>query len=163
MIVRPAFFDDEDPIVRIMNQGIRSISNAYLEELDYTTGKSWYNKLKANSNSLLVVENADSIVAWGSLSAYRSGRGALLSTEEITFYVDKDHQRLGIASKLIQHLEEDACDRNVDHLVAILLDDNVGSRHLLEKHGFFVWGVFEGIAHFPDKARGHMYMGKHLR
>ena len=160
--IRPAFYDDEDAIVRIMNQGIEMQSNAHLNELDNINGRRWFNGLKTNSNGLFVAELHGCVVGWTSLSAYRSGRGALVTTEEISFYVDNQNHRKGIDTKMIEYAEHDAMERDVNHLVAILLDDNLSSRKLLERHQYFVWGLFERIVHFENKTCGHLYMGKHL-
>lgn len=160
--IRPAFYDDESAIVEIMNQGINEETNAYVQPFDWVQGSNWFASLRENSTALVVAETNNQIVGWGSLSNYRGGREALISTKEITFYVHHDFRRFGAASKLILNLEETARDLKVKHLVAILLDDNAGSRALLEKHNYFVWGLFEAIAEFESGAKGHLYMGKHL-
>ncbi|MCO4807346.1 GNAT family N-acetyltransferase [Salibacteraceae bacterium] len=160
--IRPAFYDDESAIVEIMNHGIEEETNAYVKPFDWVQGSNWFSSLRENATALVVAEINNQIVGWGGLSNYRGGREALSSTKEITFYVHHDFRRMGAASKLILNLEETAMDLNAKHLVAILLDDNEGSRALLEKHQYFVWGLFEAIAEFESGPKGHLYMGKHL-
>jgi len=68
----------------------------------------------------------------------------------------------GLGKKLVSHLEEVALEQRIQHIIVILLDDNLPSQRLLHRMRYEVWANFEGIAHFPDGDRGHMYMGKHL-
>lgn len=160
--IRPAFYDDESVIVEIINQGIVEQSNAYIEPFGWIEGANWFKDLRESTDRLVVCEQDKQIAGWACLSNYRGGRAALSSVKEITFYVHADFRRLGVASKLIEHLEGECEQLGTAHLAVILLSDNVGSRSLLEKHGYFVWGMFEGVAKFNGNTVGHLYMGKHI-
>lgn len=160
--IRPAFYDDESSVVEIFNQGIEERTNAYLKPLDWIPGADWYKSLRNNAAVLIVCEVNGALAGWASLTDYRSGREALAKTKEITFYVHRDFRNKGVASGMIEYLEEECSTKGYKHLVAILLDSNVASRALLEKHGYFVWGLFEDIAEFEDECLGHLYMGKRI-
>jgi L-amino acid N-acyltransferase YncA len=160
--IRPCFYDDEDVIVQIMNHGISSWANAYQEPFDWIDGAAWFKKLRDSALRLIVCEQDRRVVGWASLSDYREARPALARVKEVTFYVHKDFQRQGVATKMIEYLEQECEQLKVEHLAAILLSDNVGSRKLLEKNGYFVFGLFEGVVRFGRHYTGHLYMGKHL-
>lgn len=154
---------DMDAIIRIMNQAIGEERNAYLSRFSNATGARWFSALKAGASALLVASRGGEVVGWGSLSAYRQGRGALGTVKEITFYVDQKARRLGVAGVLVTNLEAQAMRLGALHMVAILLDDNAPSKALLKKFGYEQWAHFPNIVHFPSHTAGHLYMGKHLR
>jgi len=159
---RPAFYDDESGIVAIMNEAIGNARNAYHHQFDLIEGSNWFKRLRQESHYLLVCEKKGEIVGWGCLSAYRGGREAFKSVREISYYIAADHHRKRVGSRMIDWLENHAIQTGVTHLVAIMLDDNIPSRKLLEQKGFFVWGLFERLAQFESSAKGHLYMGKTL-
>ncbi|GAB5539760.1 MAG: hypothetical protein Salg2KO_18630 [Salibacteraceae bacterium] len=160
--IRPAFYDDEQEVLAIMNQAIAEKKNAYITEFDWVKGSEWYKRMRDTSSWILLAMMDDQVVGWGNLSDYRGGREAFARVQEISFYVHQDFRRMGVASRLISELEIVAQNGGIRQLVAMLLDDNLSSRALLEKNGYFVWGLFENIAVFEDKTRGHLYMGKAL-
>lgn len=152
---------DSTAVVSIMNEAIEERRNAYLVPFSKEDGEKWFNELSGRARYMCIVEE-DSILGWGTLTDYRGGRGALSSSAEITFYLGRTGRGKGLGKKLVSHLEEVALEQRIQHIIAILLDDNLPSQSLLLKMGYEVWANFEGIAHFPDGDRGHMYMGKHL-
>ncbi|MDC1221174.1 GNAT family N-acetyltransferase [Salibacteraceae bacterium] len=160
--IRPCFYDDEEIVLEIMNQGISSRSNAFIEPFDWIQGAKWFKSLRESSIRLVVCEFDGKVVGWASLSDYREARPALSKVKEITFYVHQDFHRQGVATKMIDHLEQECNQLDIEHLAAILLSDNSDSRALLEKKGYFVFGLFEGVAKFNEHNAGHLYMGKHL-
>lgn len=162
IMLHQATFEHELSVVAIMNAGISERTNAYLHPFDKTEGARWFRSLMENSIQLCVFEHDGEVHGWGSLTPYRSGRGALDKCLEITFYVHPHHRKKGVASAIIDHSHEFASEHEYKHLIAILLDDNHASRSLLEKHGYFIWGLFPEIVHHEDKDRGHLYMGINL-
>ncbi|NQV52622.1 MAG: GNAT family N-acetyltransferase [Flavobacteriales bacterium] len=162
-MIRTATIEDTADVVRIMNHGIEERRNAYLTPFLNDEGENWFKSLLQHSFYLVVKEDNDrKVCGWGSLTPYRSGRGALLHVAETTFYFDLASRGKGWGVEMLSHLEAAAMDMEKRYLVAILLDDNVPSKALLRKLGYNVWANFEGLAAFPDGNRGHMYMGKHL-
>ena len=160
--LRPAFYDDEAAIIEIMNHGIIENTNAYIKPFDWIEGATWFKNLKNSANCLIVCELDERPVGWASLCDYRGGREALSKVKEITFYVHQDYRNQGVASKLIEYLEDECTHLGVEHLIAILVSQNLASKSLLEKHGYFVWGMIEGIVKFENHSTGHLYMAKHI-
>ncbi len=162
-MIRLATTEDVEDVVRIMNQGIEERRNAYLNAFVNDQGAHWYKALTESPFYLVVKENKEGqVCGWGCLSAYRTGRDAFLHVAEITFYFDRTGRGKGWGAEMIRHLESVAKDLSKQHLVAILLDDNVPSQGLLRKLGYDVWANFKDLAVFPDGNRGHLYMGKQL-
>ena len=160
--IRKASVSDEIAVLTIFNQAIRERSNAHLEPLEHSAGAKWFERLIHDAQLLIVCESEGLISGWGALMPYRTGRGALSKTLEITFYVHRMARRKGVATGMIQYLEAEAKDRDILHMAAILLDDNEASKTILKKHGYFEWGNFKDVVHFEDGDRGHLYMGKNL-
>ncbi len=161
MTFEAALEADQEAVVEIMNQAIAEERNAFLEPLTGELARDWYQRLQ-HSRLLVVAKENGRIVAWGTLTDYRQGRGALSTTAEITFYVHRDHRGQGLGRKLTQYLEHQAQASGVKHLIAILLDDNEASKGLLSSLGYSQWANFRGIAEFGETVRGHLYMGRHL-
>jgi L-amino acid N-acyltransferase YncA len=152
---------DASAYVRIMNQAIEEERNAYLARMEEEHGQAWFISLLTQAVALIsAVNEKNEVVGWGSLTAYRSGRGAFSAVYEVTFYVDKAHRREGVGRLLLSRLMEEADVKKATTLIAILLDDNTPSRKLLEALGFEAWAAFPNLASFPSGQKGHLYMGR---
>jgi L-amino acid N-acyltransferase len=161
-MIRKAELRDAHACVEIMNQAIETRCNAFIEAFNETAGALWYDQLLQNSEVVLCCVFQGLVVAWGSLTPYRKGRGALSKVSEITFYVHTDFRRKGIALALAKQLETEAKAMNKSHLMAILLDDNAGSTALLKKLNYTSWGHLPAIADFGNEVKGQIYMGKEV-
>lgn len=160
MNIRFAKFSDLETIIDIYNQAIASgCATADLIELTAEDRLDWFNDHDKDSYPIYVIEKDNSILGWGSLSAYRKGRGALRTTAEISYYIDYNHHGKGLGKKLIEHMVND-CERlGFDNLVAILLEINYGSINILKHFGFEQWGLMPNIAILGDQKCGHLYYG----
>lgn len=47
-------------------------------------------------------------------------------------------------------------------MIAILLDENKGSKRLLKKNNFEQWGFLPGVATISNKIHGNLYYGRRL-
>jgi len=161
--IRAAHTDDASACCSIFNQAIARGKNAHAQQLTREAGKVWYNRLYEQALSLLVAEKSNEVIGWGGLTAYRSERGGLSHVVEVTFYVHDDHHRKGVGRMLLKELEQRALRDKKTVLVAILLDNNVASKALLESEGFKIWANFEDLVHLENGNAGHLYMGKHIK
>ena len=160
MRIRIANWYDLPAIVEIYNQAIRSrCATGDMDEFTVDERLDWFNQHSRNSYPILVAELDQSVVGFAVLSPYRAGRRAMDSVAEVSFYVDYKHHKMGIGSKLLQHMMMEAKELKIDCLVAILLDINEASIALLEKHGFNKWAFLPDIIHFEDKTCSHLYYG----
>jgi phosphinothricin acetyltransferase len=87
---------------------------------------------------------------------------ALRFTAEISYYVQRDSQRKGIASHLVRHAISDCEALQIKNLFAIVLEPNTRSCSLLEKLGFERWGFLPCVADFDGQECGHLYYGQRL-
>src|SRR5207237_279102 len=103
-----------------------------------------------------------SVRGWCSLSAYRSGREALLETAEISYYVRQDSQRQGIGSALVRHALKEAPGLGKRILFGILLERNERSIRLMKTCGFDLWGRLPDVASFDGELVSHLYYGRRV-
>lgn len=98
----------------------------------------------------------------GYLSAYRPGRQAVGHVAEVSYYLDFRFHGRGIGSWLLPRLEEEARQRELSVLLAILLGSNASSLALLGKCGYREWGRLPGIVRFGESRADHLILGKFL-
>lgn len=142
--IRFANVSDLDEIVVIFNQAVRARINGSLQEETAESRLDWFNSFNQNDYPIYVAEQNNRVVGYCYLSPYRSGRQAMNKVAEISYYINYNHHRQGIASRLIKHTVNDCQRVNKNSLLAILLDKNKPSIAILEKFGFKKWG------HYPD-------------
>ncbi|MDG2166795.1 MAG: GNAT family N-acetyltransferase [Opitutales bacterium] len=163
MTIRTALETDLQAIVDIYNQAV-SMGNATAdtEPTNIEPRRSWLAAHSIDQHPVYVEEDNGTVRGWCSLTPYRAGRKALRHTAEISYYVDNQCQRQGIASRLVKHAMQDCSRLNLKTLFAIILDTNQGSISLLKKFGFEEWGYMPGVADFDGTECGHTYLGKRV-
>jgi phosphinothricin acetyltransferase len=161
--IRPALIGDLPKLTVIYNQAILAKQNANTQPFKVSERKAWFEAHQNPKYPLLIVEDKGALMGFATLSSYRSGRQALRYAVEVSYYVDKDHQRKGVGTILLKKMEEVAENLGYKHLFAILLDNNLPSVRLLEKFGFVKWGHLPNIVEIDEKVHGHLYYGKHLK
>jgi len=163
MTIRHPNESDRERIIEIYNQAVETgFSTADTEPATVEARKAWFESHTKDSYPIYIEKEDNEIRAWCTISPYRKGRLALRYTAEISYYVDNNFQRLGIATRLIKHAIEDCQRLNLKSLFAIILDTNKGSIRLLEKLGFETWGNLPGVADFNGTECGHIYLGKRV-
>ncbi len=158
--VREAETRDLPGIAAIYAQGVRAEQTAHIEPPSAEWWDAWLEGHPRDRRPVLVAERAGVIIGWLSLGDYRPGRGAVAGTAEVSFYVDVDHHRGGVASTLLAAALHRATSLQVHTLIAILLADNAVSIAFLERHGFERWGDLPDVARFGDRRVGHVYYGR---
>jgi L-amino acid N-acyltransferase YncA len=160
MIIRIAQQADLVQIVEIYNQAIAQRSaTADLTPLEPSDRQQWLEDHVPEKYPVYVAEIDGKVVGWCSLSPYRRGRMALRYTAEISYYVHKDHRRMGIGSALVEHAITQCEKLDNRTLLALLLDVNGPSVKLLEKLGFAKWGHMPNVADFDGRECGHLIYG----
>lgn len=164
-MIRLAALDDLDRITEIYNQAIES-KRATADLLTFTPEqkKPWLlSHIENRRTPLHVFADKGTVVGFCYLSAYRPGRQALESIAEISYFVDLNHHRQGIASKLVQHALGMARKLEYKNLLAIVLSCNDSSVALLKKYGFVHWGTLPDIVYIDNNIYSHFYYGLGLR
>lgn len=150
-------------IDRIYNQAIEDgFRTAHLQPLTAKERQVWLTHHTQNEYPVFVWIEKNEVWGWLSLSPYRSGRDALNSVAEISYYVDYAHQGKGIASQLMEKGIEFSRKQGFRILVAIMISGNKASVGLAHKFGFRESGRIEGAIQYDDEIRDHVYMSLNL-
>ena len=161
--IRLATSSDLGALVEIYNQAILAGNcTADTQTFSVDERRGWFEAHTADKYPILVAVQNNQVLGYLSLSAYREGRAAFAQTAEISYYIHFQHQRHGVASKLMQRALVLSPELGITTLIAMLLGSNSGSIGLLEKFGFKQWGKMPGIAKFDKVRLDHLFYGKHL-
>lgn len=161
--VRLANLGDLPTIVKIYNQAIRSgIATGDLDEFETDDRREWFEKFDENNYPIYVIESTREIAGYGTLLPYRTGRKAMISIAEISFFLDENYQGIGIGSFLVDFIINESQRIGKKTLLAILLDINKKSIGLLQKFGFEQWGFFPDVIELRDQTCGQLIYGLKL-
>jgi phosphinothricin acetyltransferase len=160
MKIRIAEIQDLEAMVGIYNQAIfAGQRTAHLTPFSIDDRKPWFKEHRADAYPILVAECGHAIAGYLTISAYRPGRMALRHTAEISCYVRSDHHRQGIGAGLLRKAIGIGPSFQIRTFIAILMDTNLASIRLLEKHGFHQWGHMPKVADYNGIEVGHLYYG----
>ncbi len=163
MKIREATFDDIYSINDIYNQSIPSkISTADILPVPISKRKKWLKDHQKQNYPVFVAEINGEVIGWISLSPYRPGRLALKQTAEVSYFIKKEHQKMGIGTKLMNLIIKESPEYGFKNIFAILLDRNIASIKLLEKLGFERWAFLPKVANFDGTECGQFYYGKRI-
>jgi len=160
--IRFANSSDLAEIVIIFNQAVRARVNGSLQEETVESRSNWFNSFNQNNYPIYVAEQNNRVVGYCYLSPYRSGRQAMNKVAEISYYIDYNYHKQGIASVLIEHTINDCQRVNKNSLLAILLDKNIPSISILEKFGFKKWGYYPDIIDLDGQICSQLIYGLKL-
>lgn len=161
MTIRHARQEDLPAIAAILNTATERRQNARLVPVTHSAG--WLDAHSPEAYPLWVASGGKGEIAgWCSLSPWRSGRGALAATAEISVYIAPERQRQGIGTALIRHAVQHAPEAGIDRLLAIGLETNAASLELFTREGFERWGTLPGVALFGSDRVGQWILGRSL-
>jgi L-amino acid N-acyltransferase YncA len=161
MRIRLASPDDWPHIIAIYNQAVAEpFCTADTEPATLASRGDWLAQHRDGRYPIFVVESDHAIAGWCSLSPWRAGRKALEQTAEISYYIDRDHRGQRLGSRLLQHALSACPQLGFTHLLAILLERNIGSLALLEKFAFVRWGHLPEVAAFDRGVCGQYIYGR---
>lgn len=160
--IRLALPADLAALTAIYNQAIAA-GDATADTVPFSVDQrqDWFQQHTPQEYPIHVYEEAGEVLAWLSVSPYRS-RPALRRTAEVSYYVDYAHHGRGIGSALLAHALADAPRINKQVYLAILLEWNTASLRLLKKHGFEKWGYLPVVAELGGRLCGQYYYGRIL-
>jgi len=161
-MIRAALPCDVPAITHIYNQAVRARNcTCDLHEKNLEDRTRWY-QTHGNATPIFVFEPGGKVLGYAYLSAYREGRPAVATTAEVSFYVDFAAHGKGIGSALLAYAIEAAKRLGYAHLLAIVIETNVGSVALLRKFGFVEWGRLPGVVIINSDCCSHLYYGLNL-
>jgi L-amino acid N-acyltransferase len=105
--------------------------------------RSWFNERGNSGFPLLVMEDNESIIGFGSYGYFRAWP-CYRFTAEHSLYVHKDYRSRGLSKILLAEIIERAKAAKLHVLIAGIDSDNTASLHLHELFGFVQ------VAHFKE-------------
>ena len=160
MDIRIAKLEDLKMIVHIYNQAI-SAGQLTADTMPVTIEdrKQWFEEHSPGKYPILIEERDELIIGYLTISAYRPGRAALRHTAEVSYFVDFDFHRQGVASRLLKHAIDLCPSLQIKTLFAILMESNTASIEHLKKFGFEKWGHMPRVADYDGIEVGQLYYG----
>lgn len=161
--IQSATIDQLPAILSIYNQAVEERATGDLRPVTVDERIGWFNEHEPRRYPLRVaILETGEVVGWVSLGEYRFGRAAFRRTAEISYYVDREHRRRGIATQLIDDATGLARSLGYRTLVALLLESNDASIRLLRQHGYAEWGRMRATAIHDGHEQDHLYYGRPL-
>lgn len=122
----------------------------------------YYEHLNSNLYSIDVVEVDGELAGWVSLSSFRSIDG-YNSTAELSVYVNPQFYRQGIASFMMDHIEQKSkMNPHIYKIISVITSTNEASIALHEKRGYETEGFFRKIAQKNGKLHDVLFMTKNV-
>ena len=158
--IRIAERSDLANIVLIYNQAIRSrTATGDMDEFKVEDRHDWFDRHVPEKYPISLAELEGEVRGFGTISPYRPGRRAMDSAAEVSFFIDYQHHKKGIGSRLLKHMMNECKSLDIDCLLAILLNINPASIALLQRYGFEEWAYLPDIIQFEDTTCSHLYYG----
>ena len=160
MTMRFAKQEDLHQIVAIYNQAIAAGQRTGdTEPVSAESRTQWFKSHSAEKYPLIVKVKDASVIGYLSISAHRPGRAALRHTAEVSFYVDFDHHRQGVASELLKHAIDLCPSLQIKTLFAVLMQTNTASIECFKSLSFEQWGHLPLVADYDGIEVGQLYYG----
>jgi len=162
MPIRHASLADLPAVVAIYNESIPGrMATADLEPVTVAEREEWFRAFDPQSRPLWIFESGGKPVGWLGLRSFY-GRPAYHRTVESAVYVTPDHQREGVARKLLSHALDECPRLGVSNVLAFVLAHNMPSVTLFEAHGFGRWGLLPRICEMDGVERDVLILGRRL-
>jgi phosphinothricin acetyltransferase len=162
MPIRHATKTDLPAVVAIYNASIPGrMSTADLEPVTVAEREEWFRAFDAQSRPLWIFESAGKPAGWLGLRSFY-GRPAYHRTVESAVFVAPEHQREGVARKLLSHALEECPGLGISNVLAFVLAHNMPSVTLFEAHGFGRWGLLPRVCEMDGVERDVLILGRRL-
>ncbi|MCH5271995.1 MAG: N-acetyltransferase [Lachnospiraceae bacterium] len=148
MLIRKAERKDLEELLEIYNdEVINGVATLDLNPKTMQEWEQWFFEHNIDNHPLIVAELDNRVAGYASLSTYRE-KEAYCSTVELSVYVASAFQGLGVGTKLLQSiLEEARKDENTHVVVSVITAGNEVSRKLHEKFGFTYSGTLHKVGY----------------
>ena len=162
MPIRHATPADLPAVVDIYNAAIPGrMATADATPVTVDQREEWFKSFDPQSRPLWVYEQGGKILGWLGLRSFY-GRPAYHRTVESAVYVSPEHQREGIARKLLSHALEECPALGVANVLGFIFAHNMPSVTLYEAHGFGRWGWLPKVCEMDGKEYDVLILGKRL-
>src|ERR1700682_481152 len=161
-MIRHAVATDLPAIVAIYNASIPGrLATADTEAVTVAQREEGYRPSDPAARPLAVFESEGRVVGWMGLRSFY-GRPAYHRTVESAVYVAPEHQREGVARKLVSHALAECPSLGIANVLAFVFAHNMPSVTLFEAHGFGRWGLLPKICEMDGKEHDVLILGKRL-
>ena len=160
--IRTATAGDLPAVVAIYNASIPGrLATADTEPVTVADRQEWFAGFNREARPLWVYESDGNILGWlGFRSFY--GRPAYRRTVKSAVYVAPDHQREGIARRLLHHALEECPRLGIANVLAFVFAHNMPSVTLFEAHGFGRWGFLPKVCEMDGREHDVLILGKRI-
>lgn len=142
--IRNAVENDLEAIIRIYNYAVINATATFdTRPKTVKSQKKWFYK-HSGKYPIIVAENENGVIGWVSLSRW-SDRCAYDNTAEISIYIDKDNQSIGIGNRLIAEIIKIARKNKLHVIIARIAGKNEISVNLHKKYGFTYVGSLKEV------------------
>jgi L-amino acid N-acyltransferase YncA len=160
--IRHAEPADLPAIVAIYNASIPGrLATADTEPVTVTDREDWFATFDHRSRPLWVYDRDSEVLGWLGLRSFY-GRPAYHRTVETAVYVAPEHQREGIARRLLAHALDECPRLGVANVLAFVFSHNMPSVTLFEAHGFGRWGLLPKVCEMDGREHDLLILGKRL-
>jgi phosphinothricin acetyltransferase len=161
-MIRHATGADLPAVVAIYNASIPGrLATADTEPVTVAQREEWFRAFDAKSRPMWVFESGGKVVGWLGLRSFY-GRPAYHRTVESAVYVAPEHQREGVARKLLGYALAECPSLGVANVLAFVFAHNMPSVTLFEAHGFGRWGLLPKVCEMDGKEHDVLILGKRL-
>jgi L-amino acid N-acyltransferase YncA len=161
-MIRHAVKGDLPAIVAIYNASIPGrLATADTQPVTVADREEWFGGFDPLSRPIWVYESAGRVLGWMGLRSFY-GRPAYHRTVESAVYVAPEHQREGVARKLLSHALAECPSLGIANVLAFVFAHNMPSVTLFEAHGFGRWGLLPKICEMDGKEHDVLVLGKRL-
>jgi L-amino acid N-acyltransferase YncA len=162
MPIRHAVAADLPAITSIYNASIPGrMATADTEAVSINQREEWFSAYNPQSRPLWVYEMDGRVAGWLGLRSFYD-RPAYDRTVESAVYVAPEHQREGIASRLLEHALRECPKLGISNVLGFVFAHNMPSVTLFEAHGFGRWGLLPKVCEIDGREHDLLILGKRL-
>jgi phosphinothricin acetyltransferase len=149
--IRPAEEEDVPVINEIYNHAVRTSTATFdVKEKTYEERMEWFRQHN-EKYPVFVTEFEGKVVGWGSISPYRANSAGWKYTVESSIYVSPNCKGHGLGKLLAGHTVSAAKKLGYRAVIAQVVEDNIASLKMLERHGFKQAGVIRDVGYKFDR------------
>lgn len=158
--IREAVQADLPAIVEIYNSSIDTrLSTADLTPVSVAERQAWFDAHGGKRPLLVLVNERNEILAWGSFSDYYP-RHAYHISVEISVYVRRDMHGVGMGKDLVRYMLERAPALGIRNVLAVIFGHNHASLRLFYGFGFQEWGRLPQVCDLDGALADVLILGK---
>ena len=145
MYVRPANPDDLPAVLAIYNEAVlTTTASADVESESFDVRAAWFRTLTAAGFPVVVAEEEDRILGWGSLKPYNPRPGYRFTAENSVYIAEAVRGR-GVGKAILGDLIRRAGELPLRSVIAGVSGDNEASLRLHRSFGFKDAGTLEAL------------------